>query len=108
MDEVLQVCTTAGSQTEAEAIANHLIEKHLAACVQVSGPIRSIYRWNGQVESSTEWQCLAKTLATLYPQVESAIRSIHSYDEPEIIATPVTAGSQSYLQWVRGECRGEP
>ena len=107
MSDVLQVITTTSSKAEAETIARHLIERRLAACVQVSGPITSVYRWEGKVETSAEWQCAAKTVAELYPQVESAIRQLHSYDEPEIIATMVSAGSSTYLDWVRRECAAE-
>mgnify|MGYP002624115528 CR=1 FL=1 len=104
MSDVLQVVTTVGSQADAQAIARGLIEQRLAACVQVSGPITSVYRWEGKVETSEEWYCIAKTVRDLYSQVESAIFDLHSYDEPEIIATAVVAGSPGYLDWVRAEC----
>jgi periplasmic divalent cation tolerance protein len=68
--------------------------------VQVIGPIRSRYRWQGAVEEAEEWQCLAKTEAALYPRVEEAIRALHSYEEPEILATPIVAGSDGYLGWI--------
>ena len=92
--------TTAGSEQEAQRIADSLLEARLAACVQVLGPIASTYRWQGAVERATEWQCLAKTEARLYDQVEAAIRSAHSYDEPEIIALPILAASPGYLTWI--------
>ena len=104
MSDVLQVVTTVGSQADAQAIARGLIEQRLAACVQVSGPITSVYRWEGNVETGEEWYCIAKTMRDLYPQVESAILDLHAYDQPEIIATAVVAGSQGYLDWVRAEC----
>jgi len=104
MNDVIQVATTCGSQQEAEAIARPLIERRLAACVQISGPITSVYRWEGAVQTDQEWLCTAKTLQDKYPEVEAAIREAHSYDEPEILATPVVAGSAGYLQWVAGEC----
>lgn len=68
--------------------------------MQTLGPIVSRYRWQGEVETATEWQCLAKTEASLYPRVEAAIRELHSYEEPEIVATPIVAGSHSYLTWI--------
>jgi periplasmic divalent cation tolerance protein len=100
MAEYLQVLTTAGSEEEAERLSAALVERRLAACVQVIGPISSRYRWQGEVERSQEWLCLAKTDAESYPQLEAAIREILSYDEPEIVATPIVAGSQGYLDWL--------
>lgn len=100
MAEYVQVLTTAGSEEEAERIASRLLEQRLAACVQVAGPIVSRYRWKGAVERTTEWHCLAKTEAALYEEVEAAIRAAHSYEEPEILAIPVLAGSSGYLSWV--------
>jgi periplasmic divalent cation tolerance protein len=100
MSEHLQVLTTAGSEEEAGRIASLLLERRLAACVQVIGPIASRYRWQGEIEQEREWQCLAKTTRAAYEAVEAAIREIHSYDEPEIIATPIVAGSAGYLAWI--------
>ena len=100
MAEYLQVLTTAGSEQEAEQIAAVLVERHLAACVQVLGPIASRYRWQGEVEAAREWMCVVKTAATRYPEVEATIRELHSYEEPEIVATPIVAGSKGYLDWI--------
>jgi periplasmic divalent cation tolerance protein len=100
MADYLQVSTTAGSEAEAEQIGAALVERRLAACVQVIGPIASRYRWQGEVEKSQEWLCLAKTDAGHYPQLEAAIRELHSNEEPEIVATPIVAGSAGYLEWV--------
>jgi periplasmic divalent cation tolerance protein len=100
MTDYVQVLTTAGSEEEAGRIAAVLVEKQLAACVQVVGPIVSRYRWEGEVEEGREWQCLVKTTRDAYEAVEAAIREVHSYDEPEIIATPIVAGSAGYLAWI--------
>lgn len=100
MSEHLQVLCTAGSEEEAGRIASLLVERRLAACVQVVGPITSRYRWRGAVEEAQEWQCLAKTTRAAYEAVEALIRQVHSYDEPEIIATPIVAGSSGYLAWL--------
>jgi periplasmic divalent cation tolerance protein len=100
MAEYLQVTTTAGSEEEAEQISAALVERRLAACVQVIGPIASRYRWQGAIEHSTEWMCVAKTSAVRYAELEAAIRELHSYDEPEIVATPIVAGSAGYLKWI--------
>jgi periplasmic divalent cation tolerance protein len=100
MTDYVQVLTTAGSEQEAQRIADSLVEDRLAACVQVVGPIASTYRWRGEIEREREWQCLAKTEARRYDEVEAAIRRLHSYEEPEILAIPVLAGSSGYLGWI--------
>ncbi len=100
MTEYVQVQTTTGSEEEAERIAAALVERRLAACLQIVGPIASRYRWQGKVETAREWLCLAKTEVSRYAEVESAIRELHSYDEPEIVATPIVAGSAGYLSWL--------
>jgi periplasmic divalent cation tolerance protein len=68
--------------------------------VQTLGPVVSRYRWQGEVEQATEWQCLAKTTSVAYREVEAAIRELHSYEEPEILALPILAGSPGYLRWI--------
>jgi periplasmic divalent cation tolerance protein len=103
MTEYIQVVTTTERREDAERIARMLVEERLAACVQVSGPITSIYRWRGQIETAQEWRCLAKTRQGLYEAVERAIRRIHPYEVPEIVALPIVAGSAGYLAWVEGE-----
>ncbi len=100
MTEHIQVLTTTSSREEAERIARTLVEDRLAACVQVLGPIASTYRWQGAIETSQEWLCLAKSRRELYDAIEKAIRRIHSYQVPEILAVPVVAGSADYLAWV--------
>jgi periplasmic divalent cation tolerance protein len=100
MTEHLQVLTTIDSEEAAERISAALVERRLAACVQVAGPISSTYRWQGKIERAREWMCVAKTTAERYPEVEEAIRELHSYDEPEIVATPIVAGSVGYLDWI--------
>ena len=100
MTDCLQVLTTVGSEEEAGRIALLLVERRLAACVQVVGPIVSRYRWQGAIEEEREWQCLAKTTGAAYGAVEAAIRAAHSYDEPEIVATPIVAGAAGYLAWI--------
>jgi len=105
MTEYVQVLTTAGSEEEALRICDALIETRLAACVQVAGPVSSTYRWQGKIEREREWQCWAKTEARLYVEVEAAIRGAHSYEEPEILAIPVLAGSAGYLGWVSESLR---
>jgi periplasmic divalent cation tolerance protein len=103
--DYVQVLTTVGSEQEAERISATLIDRRLAACVQVIGPIASRFRWKGKVEEDREWQCLAKTEASLYPKLEAAIRELHSYDEPEIVAMPILTGSKGYLDWISESLR---
>lgn len=105
--EHIQVMTTVERQEDAEQIARTLVENRLAACVQVLGPIASTYHWQGSIESSREWLCLAKSRASLYAQIEEAIRKVHPYQVPEILALPIVAGSQSYLQWIDQETAGK-
>ncbi|MEX0972027.1 MAG: divalent-cation tolerance protein CutA [Solirubrobacterales bacterium] len=100
MPDYIQVQTSAGSEREAERISTALVERRLAACVQVSGPVSSRYRWQGEVEHEHEWLCLAKTAAGRYDEIEAAIHELHSYEEPEIVATPIVAGSTAYLAWL--------
>ncbi|MGN6816512.1 MAG: divalent-cation tolerance protein CutA [Solirubrobacterales bacterium] len=100
MADYIQVLTTCRSEEEAGWLARLLVERRLAACVQVVGPITSRYSWQGGVQTEQEWQCLAKTTRAAYEAVEAAIREVHSYDEPEIIATPIVAGSPGYLAWI--------
>jgi periplasmic divalent cation tolerance protein len=105
--DVLQVVTTTSSREEAERIAHVLVTRRLAACVQLGGPISSIYRWQGQLEKTVEWTCTIKTLRSHLPQVDAAIKELHSYDVPEILAFPVTAGSADYLAWLATEVSPE-
>jgi periplasmic divalent cation tolerance protein len=107
MSDYIQVVTTTSDPAQAEEIARALVERRLAACVQVAGPIRSIYRWQDRVETDEEWQCTAKTRRDLFPAVETAIRAAHPYEVPEILAVPVAAGSASYLRWLDEELAGE-
>jgi periplasmic divalent cation tolerance protein len=100
MAEYLQVMTTVPTREVADEIAASLIQQQLAACVQVIGPINSTYRWQGAIETSQEWLCLAKSRRDLYPQLEEAIRRLHPYEVPEILAVPVVAGSAAYLAWL--------
>lgn len=99
----IQVQTTTADRAEAERIASALVERRVAACVQIVGPIRSYYRWKERLESSEEWLCIAKTLSDRYKDAEHAIRELHSYETPEIIAVPITSGSDDYLSWLRDQ-----
>jgi periplasmic divalent cation tolerance protein len=99
----IQVTTTTATETDARRIATALVEQRLAACVQVEGSLESIYQWQGQIEQSQEWRCSAKTRDTLFATVAQAISQLHPYECPEILATPILAGSETYLAWLDAE-----
>ena len=94
------VLTTAGSEEEAQKIARHLVERQLAACVNVVPRVESVYRWQGKVESAQEWLLVIKTTAEGFPAVQEAICQLHSYDLPECIAVTIEDGSPPYLKWL--------
>ena len=103
-----QVLTAAGSREEAAAIADGLLRRRLAACVQVLGPVESRYWWKGAIESAEEWLCLAKTTATALDDAMAEVRRLHSYETPEILALPVSAGDPAYLAWLAAEVGHSP
>ena len=107
MSEYIQVVTTTQRREDADRIARALVEARLAACVQVAGPITSTYRWRGKIETAEEWQCWAKSRRELYDEIEQAIRHIHPYEVPEILALPILAGGADYLAWLEAELRQE-
>jgi periplasmic divalent cation tolerance protein len=100
MKSFLQITTTTETKEQAEKIAKYLVEERFAACVQIMGPIVSIYRWKEKVEEASEWLCLIKTREELFKKVETAIKKLHSYETPEIIAVPITKGNRKYLSWL--------
>jgi periplasmic divalent cation tolerance protein len=100
MKSYIQISTTTKTKEQAQKIAQYLVETRLAACVQITGPITSIYRWKGKVENTKEWLCLIKTQDDLFKKVEAAIKSQHLYETPEIIAVPIVKGSKEYLIWL--------
>ena len=91
----IQMTTTTETKADAQALADALVERRLAACVQIVGPITSTYRWQGEIERAEEWLCVIKSRRDLYDDLEAAILEIHPYDVPEILITPVTGGSES-------------
>jgi periplasmic divalent cation tolerance protein len=94
------VFTTAGSHEEAARLARALVERRLAACVNIVGPIESIYRWRGAIETSPEFLLVIKTTVTRFDAVRAAIRELHSYELPECLEIGVDAGSPEYLAWL--------
>lgn len=101
--QFLQVQTTTDSRAEAMELARAVVEARLAACAQVAGPIASTYWWEDGLERAEEWLLLLKLPAELFDDLAGFLTERHSYDDPEIIALPIVAGSQSYLSWVAEE-----
>lgn len=108
MGGYIQVVTTIGSKEKANEIANLLVERRLAACVQVIGPVFSLYRWKGEIENAEEWLCAIKTEEGLYERVETAIKGAHPYEVPEIVCFSIKGGSSEYLSWISQETVGSP
>lgn len=99
MNAHIVLCTCPDLAT-ATTIANELVDKQLAACVNILPAVHSIYRWKGQLEASEELLLLIKSSQANYPQLETSILALHPYELPEIIAIPVVAGLASYLAWI--------
>lgn len=97
--------STTPDRRSAELIAKDLVERGLAACVQIVGPIRSVYRWKGKLEDEEEFLLLLKTKAALLPEIEKRLEVIHPYEVPELLAVPVTGGGNAYLDWIRENLR---
>jgi periplasmic divalent cation tolerance protein len=98
--EFIVVFVTCGSEEEALKIARSLVEDHLAACVNLVSPVRSIYRWKGKIWDEKEWILIIKTQRKRFEELEKRVKSFHSYSVPEIISLPIVEGSSSYLKWV--------
>lgn len=99
----IQITTTTDTRERAEAIARALVGQRLVACAQICGPIASTYWWKGKIECADEWMIVMKTREALYEKAEQAIRALHPYETPEIIAVPIKAGLAEYLRWIEGE-----
>ena len=100
MNQIQQVSTTIDDRANAEAIAQQVVAEQLAACVQIDGPIMSIYRWKDDVETSQEWRLTMKTTSEVVPRLVARVESLHSYDVPEILTTRVDDVSAAYGRWL--------
>lgn len=105
MTGYIQVITTTETKADAQTIADTVVGRRLAGCVQIVGPIASTYRWQGKIEKAEEWLCIIKSRKDLYPELEKAILETHPYKVPEILAMPVTEGSGRYLEWLSGNLK---
>jgi periplasmic divalent cation tolerance protein len=107
MTHEILVMVTCRSANEARRLARALVERRLAACANILGaPVSSIYRWKGQVETAQEYLLLIKTTRKRFAAVRNAVKRLHSYDVPEIIALPIAAGSSDYLRWISASVQG--
>jgi periplasmic divalent cation tolerance protein len=94
------IMVTAASRRECRKIARHLVDKKLAACVNITQPIESVYRWEGKIADEKEYLMLIKSTRELFPEIKLEISGLHSYHTPEIICLPIIEGSRDYLQWI--------
>lgn len=100
MTDKVVILVTAASKEECHSIALHLVESKLAACVNITQQIESIYYWGGEIAQDQEYQLFIKSTRELFPEIQAAISKLHSYQTPEIICLPIVEGSPDYLQWV--------
>jgi periplasmic divalent cation tolerance protein len=103
MDDSIVVFVAVGSEEEALAIARGLVEERLAACANIFPAVRSIYRWEGEICDEPECYLIIKTQKKLFGSLQEKVRALHSYEVPEIIALPIAAGLDAYLEWIRTE-----
>ena len=106
--DALLVFSNLPDRAAALALAGKLVERRLAACVNVLAECASVYRWQGCIETAAEVPVLIKTSAERYPALEQAIRELHPYELPEIVAVPIRGGLPGYLQWIADETRSDP
>ncbi len=107
MAETRIVLTTVGDEQVAEKLASELVERRLAACVNLVGPMRSVYRWQGKTERDREYLLIIKTTAEKASRLEAAFKELHPYELPEQVELSVEGGSEAYLAWIAGWVQGE-
>ncbi|MGW4062945.1 divalent-cation tolerance protein CutA [Amycolatopsis sp. NPDC004747] len=100
------VTSTTYSEAAARELATQAVDARLGACAQIVGPITSVYRWGGAVQTDQEWRVEIKTTAERVPALTERLRQLHSYELPEVVATPITGGSAEYLAWLTTETAG--
>ncbi len=103
MTDKIVVLSTCASAEEAERLARRVIDDRLAACVNVLSPVRSFYRWKGEVQDSAEWLLIIKSTRDKFDALRAALESAHTYEVPEVIAIPIVDGSPNYLSWIEQE-----
>ena len=100
-DQAIMVFMTAARVDEANRLADMLVDRRLAACVQIMREMNSVFRWQGKVETQREVLLIVKTLNSKFPEIEREVVKLHSYETPEIVAVPLSAGSGQYLEWLK-------
>ena len=103
MEDFIVILVTASSEEEAKKIAQSLVEKRLAACVNIIKDVQSVFRWKGKISDEKELLLIIKTRKKLYKNVEEEVKRLHSYEVPEVIALPIISGSKDYLYWIDSE-----
>ena len=107
MKKLIQISVTAPDKNTALKIGRSLVEKKLVSCMQITGPIQSIYWWNNEIEDQEEYLCLAKTREDLFEAVKNEVYDLHPYEVPEIIAVPILLTSKDYGRWIEEYTTGE-
>ncbi len=105
MTEYIQVFITINEKEKAKDIARTLLDKRLAACVQISGPVTSLYRWEGKIAEEEEWLLIIKSNEEHYDALEAQVKKIHEYEVPEILALMIEKGNEDYLNWLSRELK---
>ena len=100
--QAILVVTTVGTEEEANELAQELVERHLSCCVNILPVHRSVYRWQGKICTDSEFMLIIKALDASYPAIEGAIKEIHRYELPEILAFDITRGEEGFLHWIYG------
>jgi periplasmic divalent cation tolerance protein len=103
MTDKIVVFSNCGTAEEAENVARSLVESRAAACVNIVPGVKSIYHWQGKIEEGSEWTLVIKTTRANFGRLAAELQKVHSYQVPEIIAVPVVAGSEAYLEWIERE-----
>jgi periplasmic divalent cation tolerance protein len=103
MTDKIVVLSTCDSEASATVLARHLVEKRLAACVNIIPGVRSVYRWKGQIEDAGEWILLIKSSRALFDALRAEVTKMHSYEVPEVIALQIIDGAEQYLNWLERE-----
>lgn len=106
MSEARMILTTVARKEQAEALAEQLLEQRMAACVNITGPMRSIYRWQGQIEHAEEYLLIIKTTAERAAQLQALLKNLHPYDLPEFVEIEIPRGSKEYLDWLAASVGG--
>jgi periplasmic divalent cation tolerance protein len=103
--EFVLILVTAADAAEAELISNTLVEKKLIACCNIVSPVSSIFHWKGKIDRETEILLILKSVKNHFDQIATEVQKLHSYETPEIIAIPIVAGSEDYLNWIKNETK---